>query len=508
MYNLEPSYEEDPIGGVARFAAVMSGLREDLAAQGRAPPMLIFSGDFVGPSLMSSVTKGAHMIEAINQLGVHFATFGNHEFDYGYQSLINRLDGKDDDVADADFGSYDYPATTTQWIATNITEGKTGLPVGGEKYAKRTVLTTWGSGSDKEIKVGLLAVSENWLPNCTQLKTDELVYADFIKEARSAATTLRSQGAELVLAICHNRLEQDRQLAKEVPEIDVILGGHDHFYKNDRKNRLIKSGEEFRWLSHVRVEISPSCQVSYYVDRYDVDKEITPDPGIEKMCEKYHNLMQRKFSKVVATSKVALDPRDDVVRYHEGVLPNFVCDACAEDFSEKEGLQSADFCLLSGYTFAGKEAVAPGNVTLGDLTTVLRPNKLVVLKLTGEQVRKSLELGAKRLPDECGSLFHVSSRLKYTINLHPADPSTKKPVRPTVKDLLFDNQPIQLDKEYVVGVTDSTAEGKFGFDWMATAPRVIEEEHAAQILDVVLWYCARHKNEPVNPSLGRITISN
>ena len=41
--------------------------------------------------------------------------------------------------------------------------------------------------------------------------------------------------------------------AQAVPEIDLVLGGHDHFYKADMHSRIVKSGEEFRWTSHVKI---------------------------------------------------------------------------------------------------------------------------------------------------------------------------------------------------------------------------------------------------------------
>ena len=42
--------------------------------------------------------------------------------------------------------------------------------------------------------------------------------------------------------------------AQAVPEIDLVLGGHDHFYKADMHSRIVKSGEEFRWTSHVTIQ--------------------------------------------------------------------------------------------------------------------------------------------------------------------------------------------------------------------------------------------------------------
>ena len=91
----DPAYEDEPVGGVARFTTKLNELRDQLAAKNAYPPLVIFSGDFVGPSLMSSVTHGAHMIEFFNAIGVHYATFGNHEvdehFDYSFiQSTANH----------------------------------------------------------------------------------------------------------------------------------------------------------------------------------------------------------------------------------------------------------------------------------------------------------------------------------------------------------------------------------------------------------------------------------
>ena len=85
---IDPAYEDEPVGGVARFAMKLNQLRGRLAHANAYPPLIIFSGDFVGPSLMSSVTHGAHMIEIFNALGVHYATFGNHEVQQYLMTLI------------------------------------------------------------------------------------------------------------------------------------------------------------------------------------------------------------------------------------------------------------------------------------------------------------------------------------------------------------------------------------------------------------------------------------
>eukprot|EP01036_Dinobryon_divergens_P040848 gene40848-54065_t len=164
LYNLDMSYEEEPRGGARKFASQMKAYRQELAGRGFGRPMVLFSGDFVGPSLMSSLTQGAHIIAALNAVGVDYATFGNHELDYGYESLKSRLQGVDDDLFDEEVGFEDYEVSETQWLSSNITEVATGLPMGGDRV-RRHALVHWETGQGgPPIKVGLLAVSENWLP--------------------------------------------------------------------------------------------------------------------------------------------------------------------------------------------------------------------------------------------------------------------------------------------------------------------------------------------------------
>jgi 5'-nucleotidase len=104
-----------------------------------------------------------------------------------------------------------------------MTETETKEPVGGKKYTKKSSLVAW-PGSNGIIKVGLLAVSSNWLAGCSQLKNNELTYEDYIESASKEAKELKNNGADYVIAITHSRLMEDFQLTSSVPEIDLLLG--------------------------------------------------------------------------------------------------------------------------------------------------------------------------------------------------------------------------------------------------------------------------------------------
>jgi hypothetical protein len=81
VYTIEEA-SEDPVGGAARFASAVKKARKRFEAQGEEA-LLFFSGDALSPSVMSSVTRGKHMVSVFNELGLTAACIGNHDFDFG-----------------------------------------------------------------------------------------------------------------------------------------------------------------------------------------------------------------------------------------------------------------------------------------------------------------------------------------------------------------------------------------------------------------------------------------
>jgi 5'-nucleotidase len=75
-----------PRAGAARFATAV----KQLAAAGPAPALLLFSGDVFNPSMLSTITRGKHMVDVMNELGVHAASHGNHDYDFGVETMQQR----------------------------------------------------------------------------------------------------------------------------------------------------------------------------------------------------------------------------------------------------------------------------------------------------------------------------------------------------------------------------------------------------------------------------------
>ena len=71
--------------------------------------IIIFSGDTIGPSMISEKSYGAHMIDFMDFIKVDYATLGNHEFDYGIENMETQISR----------------SNHTKWIISNLQIPKT-----------------------------------------------------------------------------------------------------------------------------------------------------------------------------------------------------------------------------------------------------------------------------------------------------------------------------------------------------------------------------------------------
>src|SRR5262249_40320139 len=104
-------YEITPVQGQGGLAELMTLLRAERATA--THHLTTVNGDFLSPSLMSSMFKGAQMVALFNALGVDVVVFGNHEFDFDTEVTQQRM-------AESAF----------PWLGTNVL-GPAGKPFGG-----------------------------------------------------------------------------------------------------------------------------------------------------------------------------------------------------------------------------------------------------------------------------------------------------------------------------------------------------------------------------------------
>ncbi|MES2637868.1 MAG: bifunctional metallophosphatase/5'-nucleotidase [Myxococcota bacterium] len=209
-YRIEP--QADGTGGLARVRTLRTRLEARYGAV-----TLLHAGDFLAPSLLSRTYKGAQMVEVLSALDGDtqaddprmYVVFGNHEFDAG-----KMADGA---ALDALIGSSQF-----RWLGTNITfaPGESGAPL--IEDPKLIPARRFDCGG---IAIGIFGIT-------TDRKSAEFVttFADPVATAKAQTATLRAAGAEVVVALTHQSMDEDKAifmaLGDEGP--DVIFGGHEH----------------------------------------------------------------------------------------------------------------------------------------------------------------------------------------------------------------------------------------------------------------------------------------
>ncbi|MCT0225162.1 bifunctional UDP-sugar hydrolase/5'-nucleotidase [Synechococcus sp. CS-1328] len=206
LVQLNDVYEITPIPGGGGDLAQVAGLVRQLRAR-NPRTLVLLAGDFLSPSAVGTAVvegrrlDGRQMVAVLNALGLDQATFGNHEFDLAEGPFRDRL-------REARFG----------WISSNVND-TAGRSFPG--VVRQRLIELRGSGG-ASLRLGLLGVT---LPSNPAAYVR---YSDAVASATSQAQGLRQQGADVVVALTHQALAQDQQLASSAAPIDLILGGHEH----------------------------------------------------------------------------------------------------------------------------------------------------------------------------------------------------------------------------------------------------------------------------------------
>lgn len=214
-----------------------------------ADTLRVFSGDIVGPSIISDIQKGMQMVKVMQAFQFDFSVLGNHEFDYGEKHFLEF----DQKVKEGWTGSRPH-----LWLLCNFRRKAAphDLAGGATAYGSRVI------NGQKICAFGLVDVS--WM-EATKLTLSEWEYEDYKKAARRVSRLLRSQEkCDLIFCLTHmENLSDEGLLADGMTEakpdegndIDFVFGGHDHifFIKKIGERVLLKSGMDFEQFSNVKM---------------------------------------------------------------------------------------------------------------------------------------------------------------------------------------------------------------------------------------------------------------
>ncbi|KAJ1972857.1 hypothetical protein H4R33_007037 [Dimargaris cristalligena] len=515
VYHIEARHDQkEPAGGAARFVTLVNQLRTQPPPNTPAagPALVMFSGDAFNPSTESSFTRGKHMVPVLNALNMDVACYGNHDFDFGVD-VLEKLSQQ-----------CNFP-----WLLSNVLDAETGDTVA---HARR-----WHLIEHNSLKIGIIGIVEpEWLETLPSLPPT-FQYHDFIATAKELSARLRSPeyGVDLVIALTHMRLPNDVRLAAACPdEIDLILGGHDHMYAVGnavelmdyqvpdhykvgwqseapvfvgpdgqlipaatyqpdpiRGLRIVKSGTDFRDLSHIglTVERLPHgrCRVSRLtVQRHAVTSAITPDPDVAAIVQDICSGISKQIDKVVCSTLTPWDARSQMVRTEESAIGNLLCDLMRNVFP------NTDVALACGGAIRSDSVYGPGDITMRTIMDLFPfEDPMVVVRLTGAQLTRALENGFSKFPAQEGRFPQVAGlRVQFDPRRAPGSRVVDVQVQQgsTQKGTERVFVPLDLSAYYNVATRLYMAEGHDGYDVLKEGERVVDDENGILVSSLFRRY--------------------
>ena len=210
-----PGRRSPAVGGIARIATAVQEIRETKDE----PVLLVDAGDFLGGSAFAWLALQGYAVELtiMREMGYDALTIGNHEYDYGPDVLAQY-------VVEA---GYPQAQETTLLLASNA-EPPPGHPLAALNLLRPSGILELDNG----LRVGVFGLIGE---EAVSLVGDagDVEFLDRRDVARRMVAELKGQGVDVIVVLSHAGVVEDRDLARQVTGIDIIVGGHCHTALHD-----------------------------------------------------------------------------------------------------------------------------------------------------------------------------------------------------------------------------------------------------------------------------------
>jgi 5'-nucleotidase len=492
--NLEPSKYTYTSAATGKSETLRAGgieaLSGALAAWRKEDKDLLFigAGDLIGASpALSSMWADEPSIEAMNLLGLRLSSVGNHEFDQGRKELLRQQAGGCDSPRPnkACRLSPDYRGARFTYLAANVLDSATGKPF----------MPGYRIEEVKGVKVGVAgAVLQG---TASVAVASAIAGLDFIDEAEAINKTLpqmRAEGAKVFIALIHEGGRTDEapdqpgckgltggvvDIVKKLdPAIRLVITGHSHQgYLCTVDGRIVTQADAAgHLLSRIALKVDPSSGAIADIDVKNVVMDPATFPADPKVAaylagvkERSRAALARPLGKLGVAS-VARKANEA----GESPLGNLIADAVLaatraqgaqigfmNNGGIRKDLDTSDAALTTNFGHA--QAVLPFG------------NTLVVMDLSGAQLRRLLEQQWQRPSASGATILQVSQGLRYTWD--ETRPAGQRLVPGSLK---FMGKPVDDKQTYRVVANNFLAEGGDNFPEFAKGTNRVD----TQIVDL------------------------
>ena len=417
-------------GGVEYLSTLLTELA---AAQKKNNTITVAAGDLIGASpLLSAAFHDEPTIEALNLVGLDYASVGNHEFDEGAAELLRIQNGGCHPVDGCADGT-PYLGADFQYLSANAFVTETGDPL----------LAPYAIDKVQGVKIGFIGMTlEGTAEIVSQEGVAGLSFADEVETANRYAAELQAQGVETIVVLLHEGGRQTGANAWDIngcsslqgpivpiaegmtDAIDVVVSGHTHqAYNCEIDGKLVTSASSFgRVVTEIDLSIDRRTGdvLTAAADNVIVTRDRALDPAQTALITRYKEALGPIATAVVGSTQVALTKSQErlfqsgtaadgtpVYAVGESALGNVIADAQLEATDDEAGAVAA--FMNPGGVRADLDA---GPVTYEEAFNV-QPfaNNLVTLDLTGAQLYCMLEQQF-----QVGNVLYPSSTVSYVVD--------------------------------------------------------------------------------------------
>jgi 5'-nucleotidase/UDP-sugar diphosphatase len=399
------------VGGAAARAALIA---REKARGGRV--LLLDAGDLVQGTPYYNVFRGEPDHKILDLIGYDAIALGNHDLDDGVAAWLARAAKTKTPILSANVfvtGGVpiaeplrgDVPAAlvrSAKWIGGGKVPPTTALHALTVPY----VILNRGA-----LKVAILGLTTYSLDRIVAPGKNKGVAVGSPAAAAQYYVPLLRRQADVVIALTHLGVDDDRELVRQVPGIDLVIGGHSHTplfrpvlerAQDGRATPITQAGSWGQYLGRTTLRWSGGHLTSTAGRLITIRPSEGEDASIAALVASYRSRLGADLERVVFHSARRLESTG----LNEGDHPlgNFVADVI-------RGATGADIAVMNA---GGIRAPLPaGDVRERDLLSMLPfDNRLVVVSMTGSQVRQLLDRISRHLGKS--GFGHVSG-LSYII---------------------------------------------------------------------------------------------
>ena len=476
------------MGGLARIRTRVEQTRSQAENS-----LLLHAGDAVQGTLYFTRYHGDADMAALNLLGVDAMAVGNHEFDKGPE-LLARLAGE-----------ADFPL-----LGANIDiSGEPRLQGKIKPYVIRTI------GDERVGIIGLITPETAF--SSTPGKT--VSFDDVAAAAKSMVAKLEAMGVNKIIALTHQGYEQDIALAGAVDGIDLIVGGHSHTLLGEKDAPGMRIGGPYptrivspdgspvyivqawakgRELGTIRVGFDADGEIKTYEadpvivlgDRFkrkdDSGKKqivegeaktaileairatpgiavVEEDPAMAALIAPYAKGVREMETKAIARvtenlPHVRVPGFDRYGKRDDCPSGSLVAPLVADSLVWKANTNGLRVDLSLQNAGGVRTALQKGELTVGDVYTLLPfGNTLVVLELSGTEVREAIEQAADAALHGNSGAFPYPGNARFSFDPHASSGNPVTDIQIRGEDGAW--QPLESGRTYRVAVNSFIAAG-------------------------------------------------